>query len=368
MTNHYAGESEEREVRYCSLREEPVIELDPSIDPARAALINSLRNKWANGTVLHYYFFDQDSDGEFVTLMDGTSEWRSWVGAPPQQQAVRDAFDQWRQLDIGLEFSEVGNREDAEIRIGFMNGDGSWSYIGTYVLNIGSDKRTMNLGWDVANDIDTAVHEIGHSLGFPHEHQNPNAGIVWNEEAVYADLAAPPNRWSRDKTFHNIIRKIKADEIQGSTWDPDSIMHYPFKAGLIEQPAVYQTGLFPGAGLSQRDRTWVRSFYPPLEGGPQSLAPFQSAPLALDLGEQADFLLEPTVSRTYEIRTFGFSDTLMLLFEEEGGQLRYLEADDDSGEDYNAKLEVKLLSGRRYILRIRLYWSDVAGDTAVMFW
>jgi hypothetical protein len=48
--------------------------------------------------------------------------------------------------------------------------------------------------------IDTAIHEIGHTLGLPQEHQNPNAGIVWDEPAVIADLGGSPNFWSEAKT------------------------------------------------------------------------------------------------------------------------------------------------------------------------
>ena len=31
----------------------------------------------------------------------------------------------------------------------------------------------MNFGWDLTQpgEIDTALHEIGHTIGFPHEHQ-----------------------------------------------------------------------------------------------------------------------------------------------------------------------------------------------------
>jgi hypothetical protein len=58
----------------------------------------------------------------------------------------------------------------------------------------------------------------------------------------------------------------------------------------------------------------------------------------------------------------------MVLFEDDNGNPRYLTADDDSGEDTNASLWVKLLKGRKYILRIRLYYSDRSGETAVMMW
>ena len=218
-------------------------------------------------------------------------------------------------------------------------------------------------------DIDTAVHEIGHSLGYPHEHQNPNAGIVWNEEAVYAALAKPPNEWSRSVTYYNIIRKISADEVQGSSWDPDSIMHYPFEAGLIEKPAKYKTGLTPAPGLSTRDKEWVRKFYAPL--GPQDyqkLEPFQSVRLHLEPTQQTNFTIRPEATRKYVISTFGVSDTVLVLFEDMDGELRYSTADDDSGENYNANIEVRLYAGRKYVLRVRLYYQHRKGDLGVMMW
>jgi Astacin (Peptidase family M12A) len=132
----------------------------------------------------------------------------------------------------------VTSRDEAEIRVGFMQGDGSWSYLGRQILDRGANERTMNFGWDLlrtAREADTALHEIGHTLGLPHEHQNPNAGIVWDEEKVYTSLGGPPNNWPRETTQWNILRKIEPDTVQGSNWDPDSIMHYPFPAGLILQ-------------------------------------------------------------------------------------------------------------------------------------
>ena len=70
---------------------------------------------------------------------------------------------------------------------------------------------------------------------------------------------------------------------------------------------------------------------------------------------------------SYEIRTFGASDTVIVLFEDDG-ELRYLAGDDDSGQAFNARLQVKLLKGRKYVLRVRLYHENRAGETAVMMW
>ncbi|WKN29616.1 M12 family metallopeptidase [Porifericola rhodea] len=366
-----ADTQEEKQMRYCSMPVVPVRTFDPDVDPMRAAAIIITDNKWVNGTVIHYYFFDQEEDGEYSFTPSGERVWRSWVGSKEQQDVVREAFKTWKDIGIGLEFEEVNNREDAEVRIGFMQGDGSWSYLGTYVLNIGAGQRTMNFGWDLTSSQgrDTALHEIGHTLGLPHEHQNPNAGIVWDEEAVYAALAKPPNNWSEEMTYHNIIRKLDPDTVQGSNWDPDSIMHYPFEPGLILEPEEYGTkGISPAPGLSERDIQWVRYFYPPLEEKTDELKPFRSKKLEIRAGDQVDHLIKPKTTRTYNIRTFGKSDTILVLFEEEDGEWKYRSADDDSGKEYNAHLRYRLIKGRRYMLRTRLYYQHLEGNFAVMMW
>jgi hypothetical protein len=367
-------EAEEQQgFSYCSLPVVPEREFAPDIGAERMSLIMLLGKKWVNGTVLHYYFFDDEVDGEYVYLSDGTREFRTYAGDDAHKDVVRQAFQTWKDVGIGLEFEEVTARQEAEIRIGFMRGDGSWSYVGRDIIdaNPGVNKRTMNFGWDLTrhpNEIDTAIHEIGHSLGFPHEHQNPHAGIVWDEEAVYAALGGPPNNWPREKTYYNIIRKISPDEVQGSTWDPDSVMHYPFGPGLIKEPSQYRNGVRPAGGLSQRDQQWVRTFYPPMQPRYPELKPFAVRQLDIAQGEQKNFVIRPDATRHYTIQTFGISDTVMVLFEDTGDDLRYMTGDDDSGLATNASIRVKLYRGREYVLRVRLYYSGGSGVTAVMMW
>lgn len=357
-------------MRYCALPPSPPPVLDPGLSAHRARAIVMMANKWANGTLLHYYFFtDPDADGQIVTLADGSREWRTWVSTEAEREIVRNAFAHWKAQGIGLDFQETNQRSEAEIRIGFMQGDGSWSYVGTDVLRQGQGERTMNFGWSLLghDGADTALHEIGHTLGLPHEHQNPNAGIVWDEEAVYASLAAPPNNWSRAQSFDNIIRKIAPDAVQGSAWDPDSVMHYPFGAGLIVRPEHYATGLTPAGGLSPRDSTWIRTFYPPLSAGAfRTLRLGESQLLNVASGEQADFLFEPGATRKYSVQTFGICDTQIVLFEEVDGQWRYLGADDDSGDDRNALVSVRLRIGRRYAVRVRLKYDPGGTQPSVV--
>ena len=358
--------------QYCSQPEVIERTFDPGINEDRLRLILTNDKKWVNGTVLHYYFFDKSTDGKKIFQSNGTSRFVTWTTSKKEKDVVRKAFKTWKDLGIGLKFEEVSTRDDAEIRIGFMRGNGAWSYLGRDVLNQGRDERTMNFGWDLTrrpSEFDTAIHEIGHTLGFPHEHQNPNAGIVWDEEAVYDSLSKPPNRWNRAKTYHNIIRKIDPDDVQGSNWDPNSIMHYPFGAGMILKPEQYKSGLNPEDGLSNRDKKWVKTFYPPLKKNDiVELEPFQSHKLNIAPGEQMNFTIKPDSTRVYKFGTFGISDTVMVLFEDVSGDLRYITADDDSGQDYNAKFKVKLFKDRKYFLRIRLYYAEKSGETAVMMW
>ncbi len=360
---------------YCSIPMVSAPQFAAGLNPGRLDLIIINGKKWVNGTTLHYYFFNEEGDGRHVTMATGKKEWRAWKTTKREMDVVRQAFDAWKAAGIGLNFKEVSSRDEAEIRIGFERKDGAWSFVGRDIidLGLGRSERTMNFGWDLTShpgEIDTAIHEIGHTLGFPHEHQNPIAGIAWDEEAVYAALAKPPNRWSRETTFHNIIRKISPDTVQGSEWDPNSIMHYPFEPGLIKEPAHFHAnGIRPAGGLSVRDKSWVKSFYPPLKaGGFPKLKPAESVRLSIAPGEQKNFEIEPQATRNYEIRTFGASDTVMVLFERDGEKLRYLAGDDDGGEDRNAYLKVKLFSGKKYVLRIRLYYAEREEETAVMMW
>ena len=45
-----------------------------------------------------------------------------------------------------------------------------------------------------------------------------------------------------------------------------------------------------------------------------------------------------------------------------------MQGNDDSGTDLNAKITTKLQKGHKYLLRVKLYWQDRSGETAVMVW
>jgi len=340
----------------CSIPPRPKPQLSEAVasDVPRAAAILLSRGKWANKTVLHYCFFTGNSHYKVPTV---------------QANAIRQAFATWKAAGIGLEFQEVNQMSEAEVRIGYSTADGSSaSAVGRDVLDIPLTEPTTVYGWDLTTPYGrgTALHELGHVLGMEHEHQNPFAGITWHEEAVYASLGGPPNNWPRDTTFHNILEKLTSQQVQGSTWDPDSIMEYEFEAGLIDEPDQYDVnGLTPPATLSNADKAWVAKWYPASVSQPTTIQAFQTVAVELAAGQQVDFLFQPSATRRYTIATKGGSDTLLALFEEIDGVPRYVTADDDSGEDRNASINQKFFAGRKYHVRVRLYYPGQTGITSV---
>ena len=152
------------------------------------------------------------------------------AGNDEMRLIARKGFDAWTNVGIGIAFEEVSDPSRATIRIGFKGDDRYWSWVGRDILNthylclnpdcpsynpfdsdaktpvcpvcasedIGVDPRTMNLDADwlplEPRPYDVATHEIGHSLGLPHEHQSPFSGIEWNTKAVYNTFMGPPQQ------------------------------------------------------------------------------------------------------------------------------------------------------------------------------
>ncbi|HTI93017.1 MAG TPA: M12 family metallopeptidase [Puia sp.] len=335
--------------RLCNQPKPIVQQLPPGIDGKRAFYILSNNKKWVNGTQIKYMFIE---------------------GSKPQWDVVRKAFQQWMDLGIGLSFTETDQVDESMVRIGFDQTDGSWSYVGRDILTIAKPERTMNFGWDLTADsygLTTALHEIGHTIGFQHEHQSPFAGIVWNTDAVYKEFSGPPNSWPKDQIDSNIINKIPPNQVTGSNWDPTSIMEYEFGPGLVVEPAEYKAGIFPPGVLSSFDIAGVKSFYPDMTTSSLvNLKVMQSTPIAATSGGQANFTFTPPVTRKYTFQTFGEMDTVMVVSEKGDKENHYLSGDDDSGAEKNTKIGLPLVKDREYLVNVRVLFSPTENSGGIV--
>ena len=167
------------------------------------------------------------------------------------EDGVRKVIEERIVPICGLNFVFVP--ENGNVRIGFDSSNGSWSLIGTDCLK--TDKKTMNFAW---LDASTIMHEFGHVLGLIHEHQNPRGQTIeWNVPIVDS-WAQQTQGWSKETTYHNIIQKYNLNQINGSDFDPDSIMLYYFPAKLT----LNNKGTTMNLRLSPTDVEYIQKIYP----------------------------------------------------------------------------------------------------------
>ncbi len=291
----------------------------------RVRAISPIGKTWMNGSTLR------------VRFMGGTAA---------QRALVKEQAGWWTQhANLKFVFDDAPN---AEIRISFDRSDGAWSYIGTDCRSIPLKEATMNLGF---TDGGTTAHEFGHAIGLAHEHQNPAGGIQWNEEVVLRECAKSPNFWDAATTRHNVLSKYRADQLNGTAFDPKSIMLYFFPAAWTRNGI----GTDANETLSAMDAQFVAGakMYP------------KTAPTITDatelkvnatrrtdasigrFGEEDLYTFTVTRAGRHVIDTRGPTDVVLKLFGPESPTALIAE-DDDNGVDANARIVASLVPGRYY--------------------
>ena len=297
----------------------------------RERAISPIGKAWMNGSTLK------------VRFMGGTTA---------EQATAREQAGWWGAVaNLTFEFNNAGN---ADIRIAFDPNDGAWSYVGTDCKSIPVNQPTMNLGF---LDGGTAAHEFGHSIGLAHEHQNPSGGIEWNEPVVIAELAKSPNFWDEATTRHNVLRKYSIDQINGTAFDPDSVMLYFFPSSWT----LNGIGTKANDVLSTIDKQFIAGakMYPET-GGTSSTAvelpvyaARRTAAAIGKVGEEDLFRFTAARDGRYLIDTRGPTDVVMKLFGPDS-ETALIAEDDDSGVDTNAQI-VRDLTAGNYFVQVRHY-------------
>ena len=160
-----------------------------------------------------------------------------------------------------LSFRFLTEGKVGQVRIAFMEGLGSWSYVGKQCLFVGANEPTMNFGWlneDSPEDEweRIVVHETGHMLGAIHEHQSPAAGIKWNKDYIY-DYYWRTQGWSKHQVDVNVFDAY-GEDVTNSKFDPESIMLYPIPQEFTLDG--FSTGW--NTSLSETDKEFISTLYP----------------------------------------------------------------------------------------------------------
>lgn len=195
--------------------------------------VSSKRSYWMNGEKLQIYL-----------LKDARSK----------EKDIGDVYTHWLN-NTSLSFEFTGDKKISDIRIDYNPKEGSWSYVGTDATLVDYNTVTLNIGW---SGKDVIYHEVGHSLGLLHEHQNPLVDINWNKDAVIKELSGPPNNWSVSIIYNNVLSAINPDSVNYTSFDPESVMLYFFP----DRWTLDGKGTKENPVPSNQDLLHIRTLYP----------------------------------------------------------------------------------------------------------
>jgi hypothetical protein len=235
---------------------------DVSQLPAAAFLVSTL---WTPGQTITIDFIDSYAPA-----------WKkAWV-----KKVVAEMVQPY--VNLNLQFGNYGNQ--ADIRITFAHENAAYSRLGTqstWYKGSSEQPESMNLGWldephsgsftwegvthpfpgctwcSSNTNGSVIIHEFGHALGMVHEHQNPEGGIEWNEQAVLNYFSGAPNYWDEDQIRYNVMDKYDSNLLNASQYDPKSIMLYAFPGSLT----VNGVGTQANAIMSPTDIEWMAKVY-----------------------------------------------------------------------------------------------------------
>jgi hypothetical protein len=237
-------------IEICTQKSLPV-EMEPvarrlamEINPANASKVGAvtLGKRWAPGSTITVAFID---------------------GTPDQKSRVQPYFHQWTKY-ANLKFIFILNKFNADVRVSFREGEGSWSLVGVDCLLGPKDEPSTVFGWISPQTAEKEVrrvvlHEVGHVLGFEHELESPGeGGPRYDEPKILAYYAQPPHNWSPEETRRQVLDKLSPTGLRFTPFDKKSIMCY----FVPDDFTVDKSGTPWNDNLSATDKKLAAEVYP----------------------------------------------------------------------------------------------------------
>lgn len=139
---------------------------------------------------------------------------------------------------------------------------GYWSYLGTDVLLIPTNRPTMNLQSFTMSTPESEYkrvirHEAGHTLGFPHEHMREALVARIDRRKAY-DYFLRTQGWNRQQVDQQVLTPLSEQSIMATPADQTSIMCYQLPGSITKdgKPIV------GGNDINASDFAFVRQIYP----------------------------------------------------------------------------------------------------------
>lgn len=230
------------------------VELNPTNRPSQAALSTAAKDEspapnflavlttkyWgADGVRLSVSFLDSPAAALRNKILDHMNAWSQWC-------------------NVGFSWSQSGG----QVRISRGKG-GYWSYLGTDIRHVGRNLPTMNLEGFTLKTPDSEFrrvvrHEVGHTLGFPHEHMR-RVIISKLDEKKTVDYFRRYQGWDEQTTRAQVLTPIEESQLLGTPGaDEQSIMCYQLPASITKDGKPIPGGL----DIDPSDQAFAAKVYP----------------------------------------------------------------------------------------------------------
>jgi hypothetical protein len=323
------------------------------------------------------------SQGTRATFLKGT-RWdlkstlkiRFMDGSPNLWDRVERDAKIWADLTgLTFQFIRPPDTQSAPVRVAFTTALGVRpeefsSSVGTQALQVSQFLPTIKLGFTprvLADQRDTTrliLHEFGHMMGLIHEHQNPDANIQFDRNALLAVFG--PLGWDAGMIDRNIIQRFDPSLVVATPFDRQSVMLYAFDSRVARPPTQVSYE------LSENDKRLIRQIYEAQGADPTSTTgppastsrPTSQLGIPLSIGTPSEeefytgnpanavfFQFQVKEKKTYVMQTLSTQTWVMALLGPDDPLTQIAIDEHSRGEGGNAKIEAELSPGV-YFLKV----------------